>query len=126
MAVDSINPVIEEFNDRNYTVLTNLDISNCSKMKKLVSAQEFSSDSSVVDASDSALTMAEISSRQLKSLYLENNDLSEVIIDGYYNRYGLREIYLQNNNLGTGSIWIENFSYNNHACSQNYNEVKKG
>ena len=36
VAVASI--VIEEFNDRNYIVLINLDISNCSKMMKLVSS----------------------------------------------------------------------------------------
>ena len=115
--LDLSNTSIEQFNDRNYTALTNLDISNCSKMKKLVISQEFSSSSSVVDASDSALTTAEISSRQLKSLHLENNDLTEVIIDGCDSRNGLREIYLQNNNLGTGSIQIGSFSYNNHSWS---------
>ena len=115
--LDLSNTSIEQFNDRDYTALTNLDISNCSKMKKLVISQEFSSSSSVVDASDSALTTAEISSRQLKSLHLENNDLTEVIIDGCDSRNGLREIYLQNNNLGTGSIQIGSFSYNNHSWS---------
>lgn len=115
--LDLSNTSIEQFNDRNYTALTNLDISNCSKMKKLVISQEFSSSSSIVDASDSALSTAEISSRQLKSLHLENNDLTEVIIDGCDNRNGLREIYLQNNNLGTGSIRIGNFTYKNYSWS---------
>ena len=115
--LDLSNTAINQFNDRNYTALTNLDISNCSKMKKLVISQEFSSSSSIVDASNSALTKAEISSRQLKSLHLENNDLTEVVIDGCDNRNGLREIYLQNNNLGTGSIQIGSFSYDNHSWS---------
>ena len=86
-------------------------------MKKLVISQEFRSSSSIVDASNSALTTTEISSRQLKSLHLENNDLTEVVIDGCDNRNGLREIYLQNNNLGTGYIQIGSFSYNNHSWS---------
>lgn len=86
-------------------------------MKKLVISQEFRSSSSIVDASNSALTTTEISSRQLKSLHLENNDLTEVVIDGCDNRNGLREIYLQNNNLGTGYIQIGSFSYDNRSWS---------
>ena len=115
--LDLSNTSIEQFKDRNYTALTNLDISNCSKLTKLVISQEFNSSTSIIDALGSALSKAEISSRQLKSLHLENNELTEVVIDGCDNRNGLREIYLHNNNLGAGTLQIGSFTYDNHSWS---------
>ena len=100
MAVDSINGVIEEFNDRNYTVLINLDISNCTKLTKLTIENDFNSTSSSIDASNSAITKAKISSRRLKSLDLSDNNLAELVISGADSSQGLNTLYVQNNNLG--------------------------
>ena len=56
--------------------------------------------SSSIDASNSAITKAEISSRMLKSLDLSDNNLTELVISGADSSQGLNTLYVQNNNLG--------------------------
>ena len=56
--------------------------------------------SSSIDASNSAITKAEISSRRLKSLDLSDNNLTELVISGADSSQGLNTLYVQNNDLG--------------------------
>ena len=98
--LDLSNTSIEQFNDRNYIALTHLDISDCTKLTRLTIEHDFNSASSAIDASNSAITKAEISSRRLKSLDLSDNNLTELVISGADSSQGLNTLYVQNNNLG--------------------------
>ena len=98
--LDLSNTSIEQFNDRNYIALTSLDISDCTKLTRLTIEHDFNSASSSIDASNSAITKAEISSRMLKSLDLSDNNLTELVISGADSTQGLNTLYVQNNNLG--------------------------
>lgn len=98
--LDLSNTSIDQFNDRNYIALTNLDISDCTKLTRLTIEHDFNSASSSIDASNSAITKAEISSRMLKSLDLSDNNLTELVISGADSTQGLNTLYVQNNNLG--------------------------
>ena len=98
--LDLSNTAIEQFNDRNYITLTNLDISDCPKLTKLTIESDFNSTSSRVDASNSEITKADIASRRLKSLDLSDNQLTELTISGADSSQGLNTLYVQNNKLG--------------------------
>lgn len=99
--LDLSNNPIEQFNDRNYIALTNLDISDCSKLTRLTIESEFNSSSSSIDASNCAITKAEINSRRLKTLDVSDNQLTSLVISGADSSNGLNTLYAQNNLLGS-------------------------
>ena len=102
-SLDLSNNPIEQFNDRNYIALTNLDISDCAKLTKLTIESEFNSSSSSIDASNCAITKAEINSRRLKTLDVSDNQLTSLVISGADSSNGLNTLYAQNNLLGSKS-----------------------
>ena len=115
--LDLSNNPIEQFNDRNYIALTNLDISDCAKLTRLTIESEFNSSSSSIDVSNCAITKAEINSRRHKTLDVSDNNLTDLVISGTDSSNGLRTLYIQNNDLGEGQMELGDMEYSKHSFS---------